>query len=144
MKNTGILAGLLLGTFCGLVGCSQETIDSAKKDVDRNTEVVKREAKRVEEKAKPVIEAAKPVTDAVKKEAGKKLEQGKIGARVTAALKANANLPSTIRVDADEDAGGVKLRGKVKTAEQKQLAERVAKDTIGKDKTVQNDLKVEP
>ena len=135
-------AGAAVGGL--LVGCSQETIESAKQDVDRNTETVRREAKRVEEKAKPVIEAAKPVTDAVKKAADKKVEQAKIGGRVLAALRVNANLPQSIRVDADEDAQGVKLRGSVKTAEQKKLAERIARDTLGKDKTVQNDMKVEP
>jgi osmotically-inducible protein OsmY len=127
-----------------LAGCSQETIDSAKQDVDRNTETVRREAKRVEEKAKPVIEAAKPVTDAVKKAADKKVEQAKVGGRVLAALRVNANLPQTIRVDANEDGQGVKLRGTVKTEEQKKRAERIARDTLGNDKTVQNDLKIEP
>jgi osmotically-inducible protein OsmY len=109
---------------------------------------VEREAKRIEKQAKPVIDAAKPVVkpvaEAVGREADRKLDQAKIGGRVLAALRVNANLPKTIRVDADADAQGIKLRGTVKTEEQKQLAERIARDTIGKDKSVQNDLKVAP
>jgi osmotically-inducible protein OsmY len=131
-----------------LTGCSQETIDSAKKDVDRNTATVRREAERVEKVAKPVLEVAapimKPVVEAAGKEVNKKTEQFKMGARVTAALKVNLNLPQTIRVDADPDGQGVKLRGTVETAEQKKLAERIAKDTLGAGKKVQNDLKIAP
>jgi osmotically-inducible protein OsmY len=148
MKRQGIR--FLLGALAALLaaGCSQETIESAKQDIDRNTETVEREAKRIERQAKPVIEAAKPVVkpvaEAVGRAADRKLDQAKIGGRVLAALRVNANLPKTIRVDADADGEGVKLRGTVKTEEQKRLAERIARDTLGKDKSVQNDLKVEP
>ena len=131
-----------------LTGCSQETIDSAKQDVERNTATVRREAEKVEKVAKPVLEVAapivKPVAEAAGKEINKKTEQLKMGGRVTVALKANLNLPSTIRVDADPDGQGVKLRGTVATAEQKKLAERIAKDTLGEGKKVQNDLKIDP
>ena len=82
------------------------------------------------------------MTDAVKRETDKKWGQLTIGARVTAALKANAQLPSGIRVDADADGNGVKLRGSVNSEAQKSLAERIARDTLGPDKTVQNDLLV--
>ena len=126
-----------------LVGCSPETVDSMKKDVDRNTATVQREAKRIETQAKPVIEVAKPVTDMVKREADTKIGQLKLGARVTAALKANENLPQTIRVDADPDGQGVKLRGTVATVAQRKTAEQVAKQTLGAGKRVQNDLKIE-
>jgi osmotically-inducible protein OsmY len=106
-----------------LAGCSQQTIESATRDTARNVQVVEREAKRAERKARP------------------QLNMLKMGARVTTALKANANLPLTIRVDADE--AGVKLRGKVKTQEQKDLAYRIARETLEPDKSVTNDLKIE-
>ena len=106
-----------------MAGCSQQTIESAGKDVARNTEIVEREAKRAERKARPQI------------------AKGQLGLRVTTALKANQKLPGSIRVDAGED--GVKLRGTVKTQEQKELAERVARDTLSEEYTVTNDLKVE-
>jgi osmotically-inducible protein OsmY len=80
--------------------------------------------------------------DRAKKKAEPQLKQLEIGARVQTALKANENLPLTIRVDADPDAMGVKLRGTVKTENQKTLAEKVARDTLGPGKRVQNDLKV--
>lgn len=142
------MAFLLGFSLLLLTGCSQETIDSAKKDVERNTATVRREAEKVEKVAKPVMEVAapimKPVVEAAGKEVNKKTEQLKMGARVTMALKANLNLPQTIRVDADPDGQGVKLRGTVATAEQKKLAERIAKDTLGVGKNVQNDLKIDP
>ncbi|MDX1932482.1 MAG: BON domain-containing protein [Capsulimonadales bacterium] len=129
----------MLATF----GCSPETVESAKRDIDRNTTTLRETTREIERKAKPVLEAAKPVTNAVKKEADQKVEQLKIGVRVTAALKANENLPSTIRVDAGPDAQRVTLRGTVATAEQKALAERIARETVGKGKEVRNDLKVD-
>jgi hypothetical protein len=101
MKRQGIR--FLLGALAALLaaGCSQETIESAKQDIDRNTETVEREAKRIERQAKPVIEAAKPVVkpvaEAVGRAADRKLDQAKIGGRVLAALRVNANLPKTIR-----------------------------------------------
>lgn len=105
-------------------GCSQQTIESASSDIRGNAEVVKREAQRAERKARP------------------QLSKAALGARVTTALRANENLPSTIRVDADEN--GVKLRGTVRSEREKSLAGRIARDTLSEDKTVQNDLKVEP
>ena len=112
------LVGLVL---CG--GCSRQTLESAQEDTERNVEAVQREAKRAERKARPQL---------------RKLD---LGARVYAALRANQKLPKTIRVDADEN--GVYLRGKVKTQAQKELAGRIARDTLAEDKTVTNDLKVE-
>lgn len=120
--NANIGFTLLLIAGIVLSGCSQETVVSASRDVARNTEIVAREAKRAERKARP------------------QLTMLQIGAKVTAALVANENLPPTIRVDADED--GVKLRGTVKTQAQKDLAGRIARDTLKEDKTVTNDLKV--
>ena len=60
------------------------------------------------------------------------------GARVTAALK-TADL-NGVRVDASTD--GVTLRGAVKSAQDKARAGRIAKDTLGPDKTVTNQLTV--
>jgi osmotically-inducible protein OsmY len=106
-------------------GCSQQTIESATHDTARNAQIVAREVNRAKKKAEP------------------QLKQLEIGARVQAALKANENLPLSIRVDADPDAMGVKLRGTVKTEAQKQLAEKIARETLGSGKRVQNDLKVD-
>lgn len=119
------LAVFAVALTTGATGCSPQTIESATRDTARNTQIVVRETERAKKKLDP------------------QLKQLGIGARVTAALKANENLPMTIRVDADKDAQGIKLRGTVKTSEQKKLAERIARETLGKDKRVQNDLKVE-
>ncbi len=61
-----------------------------------------------------------------------------LGARVTAALKA-AGL-NGVRVDAATN--GVTLRGSAKSASDKARAGRIAKDTLGPDKTVTNQLTV--
>ncbi len=120
----GWLVGVAgIWTLLLAAGCSQETIDSVSKDTARNAKIVVREANRAEKKARPT------------------LSKLNLGARVTAALQANQNLPRSIRVDASET--GVFLRGKVKTDEQKTLAERIARDTLDKKYSVQNDLKVE-
>lgn len=143
-KMRGLFSAVLVAVV--LAGCSTETIESAKKDVDRNTQAVREGAEKVEKVVKPIAEVAgpivKPVVDAAGKEVNKKAEQLKIGARVTVALQANENLPRTIRVDADPDGQGIKLRGYVKTAEQKKTAERIAHETLGKEKHIQNDLKI--
>ena len=121
-KRSGLAAIGLVGlVLCG--GCSRQTLESAQEDTERNVEAVQREAKRAERKARPQL---------------RKLD---LGVRVTAALRANQKLPRTIRVDADES--GVYLRGKVQTQAQKELAGRIARDTLAEDKTVTNDLKVE-
>lgn len=121
MKFRAICPLLSLLVLAG--GCSQQTLESAKQDTDKNVKVVQREAKRAERKAKP------------------QLDKFSLGARVTTAIAANENLRGThIRADADTD--GVKLRGTVKTAAQKTLAGRVAEDTLGPDKNVTNELKV--
>lgn len=119
-NGTRIVALALLGS--ALCGCSPETVQSARRDAERNAEIVGREAKRAERKARPQLNALQ------------------LGGKVTAALLANDNLPKTIRVDADER--GVKLRGTVKTEAQKALAGRIARDTLKADKTVTNELKV--
>jgi osmotically-inducible protein OsmY len=112
-----------LGTLSiALCGCSQQTIESAREDAARNVKVVQREAKSAERKARP------------------QLKKAQLGLRVTAALAANEKLPKTIHVDADEN--GVKLRGTVDTRAQKDLAGRIARDTLKEDKTVLNEIKV--
>lgn len=111
------LAGL------SLAGCSQQTLNSAQKDTAHNVAVVNKKADELAKQAKPELN---------------KLD---LGARVTAAIAANENLRGTaIRVDASPN--GVTLRGSVKTAAQKTLAERVARDTLGPSKTVTNELQV--
>lgn len=104
-------------------GCSQQTVNSAQNDTKHNIAVVDQQAKKLAEDAKPQLD---------------KLDYG---ARVTAALTSNANLHGThIRVDADTN--GVRLKGTVKTAEQKALAGKVAAQTLPPGKTVENDLVV--
>ncbi len=113
----------MTGAVCVfLTGCSQQTINSASNDLAHDATIVKREAVRAEQKAKP------------------DLQKLGLGARVTAALRANQNLPSSIRVDANET--GVFLRGSVKTAEQRKLAEHIARETLSEKYSVTNDLKV--
>jgi osmotically-inducible protein OsmY len=106
-----------------IAGCSQQTVDSASADARRNAAVVEREAKRAERKARPQLG---------------KLDRG---ARVTAALRLNKRLPTSIRVDASEN--GVRLRGSVGSEEEKELAGRVARDTLGENAAVENELRVE-
>ena len=92
-----------------LSGCSQQTLDSAKQDTQRN------------------ITAARP-----------QLAKLELGSRVTTAL-ASANVHG-VRVDADTN--GVSLHGTVNSAAQKARAGRIARDTLGPDKTVKNDIQV--
>lgn len=91
-------------------GCSQQTLDSARQDTQRN------------------VEAARP-----------SLAKLSLGGRVTAALAA-ANIRG-IRVDAG--ISGVSLHGTVKTAAEKARAARIAKETLGPEKRVSNQIQVE-
>ena len=121
--RTNLYLAALLGGLA-LAGCSQQTLQSAAKDTAKNAVIVAREAKRAEKKAGPQIQKLK------------------LGGRVLAAITANQKLPPTIRVDASET--GVTLRGTVKNAEQKKLAETIARQTLKDEYTVQNDLAVKP
>jgi len=104
-------------------GCSEKTVDSAQQDAQHNIAVVDQQAKKLAADAKPQVD---------------KLG---LGARVTAAITSNAKLNGThIRVDASTN--GVRLKGTVKSAEQKELAGRVAQDTLPAGKTVENELTV--
>ncbi|BDI32964.1 hypothetical protein CCAX7_50150 [Capsulimonas corticalis] len=114
-----LIAAALLGA-----GCSQSTINGVAGDTQHNAAVVQHEADKALKNAKP------------------QLDKLSLGARVTAAIQANANLPKSIRVDAGD--GGVKLRGKVQSSKQKALAGHIAADTLPPGKTVENDLSVEP
>lgn len=99
----------LLGLTLMLSGCSQQTLDSAKQDTQRN------------------ITAARP-----------QLAKLELGSRVTAALQ-SADVHG-VRVDADTN--GVSLHGTVNSAAQKARVGRIARDTLGPDKTVKNDIQV--
>jgi len=103
-------------------GCSQQTINAVNKDASHDIHVAGQELRKVGDEAKPQLD---------------KLD---LGARVTAALNANANLPHTIRVDADTT--GVRLRGTVNDAHQKALAGKVAQQTLPAGKIVRNELTV--
>jgi osmotically-inducible protein OsmY len=104
-------------------GCSQQTINSANHDAQTDAKAVQRDAQRAEKTIDPEA---------------KSLDWG---ARVSAAINLNANLPKTIRVDASPN--GVRLKGSVRTKSQKTLAARVAKDTLPPDKSVENGLTVD-
>ncbi len=111
MKHTSALTAIsaLLGLALALPGCSQQTLDSAKQDMQRN------------------ITAAKP-----------QLAKLELGSRVTAALQ-SADVHG-VRVDAGTN--GVSLHGTVNSAAQKARAGRIARDTLGSGKAVQNDIQV--
>ena len=98
-----------LGLSAAVSGCSQQTIDSAKQDTQRN------------------LQNAQP-----------QLAKLELGSRVTAAL-ASANIHG-VRVDAGTN--GVSLHGTVNSAAQKARAGRIARDTLGPDKAVKNDIQV--
>lgn len=95
------------GLAAGLVGCSQQTLQSAQQDTQRN------------------LANARP-----------QLARLELGSRVTAAL-ASANIHG-IRVDAGTQ--GVRLHGTVNSAAQKARAGRIARDTLGPGKTVDNKI----
>jgi osmotically-inducible protein OsmY len=86
------------------------------------------------------LQSANNAAKQVGQEVQPSLQKLDLGGRVTAALQANANLPHTIRVDASTT--GVRLRGSVKTADQKALAGKVAKSTLPPGKSVDNELTV--
>ena len=122
MNKSIICAALTSLAFCA--GCSQQTINSAEKDTIHNIAVVDQKAAKAQKELKP------------------KLSELDEGARVTAAISANNNLPTTIRVDANLK--GVRLVGKVHTAAQKALAGQVARQTVKPGRTVSNALVVSP
>ena len=121
MLKLGYIAGI---AACAVVlgGCSQQAVQSTSNDISNGLQSANNAAKQVGQEVQPSLQ---------------KLD---LGGRVTAALQANANLPHTIRVDASTN--GVRLRGSVKTADQKALAGKVAKSTLPPGKSVDNELTV--
>ena len=117
-----IAAVLSILSLCLLSGCSQQTINSANQDASRDASAVSKSLQQAGQEVAPKLKAAGT------------------GARVLAALRANENLPSTIRVDASPN--GVRLRGTVHTASQKHLAGEIAKQTLGSGQSVSNQLTV--
>ena len=115
---------LVLLAFFGLAaasGCSQQTLSSAQQDARRNAAVLNQQAQQAEKQTRP------------------QMDRLKLQARVTAALTA-ANLSPAVHVRAD--AGGVYLRGTVNSAADKARAGQIARDTLGPDKKVHNQLQV--
>lgn len=106
--------------FC-ISGCSQQTLNSAQNDANRDIAVVNQKANQAAQQAKPQLDKLDMET------------------RVTAALAA-AKLPTTIHVRADAE--GVYLRGNVKSAQDKAHASQIAKDTLGPGKTIHNQIQV--
>ena len=120
-KSALTVFSALIGLGMAAGGCSQQTLDSAKSDAQHNATVVNGQAQKAERQARPQIDKLK------------------LQSRVSAALTA-ANLPTTIHVRADAD--GVYLRGTVNSAEDKARAGRIARDTLGEDKAVHNQIQV--
>ena len=118
MKSHYVGAALLL---LALPGCSQQTLNSAQNDAAHNAAVVSQQAQEAEKKARPEFAKAD------------------LQGRVQTALVV-AHLPSTIHVRAD--GGGVYLRGTVNNRQDKARAGQIARDTIGPDKAVHNELQV--
>ena len=112
----------LIGVALILGGCSQQSVDSTSKDISSGLQTANNAATKLSKDVAPSL---------------KKLD---LGARVTAALRANANLPDTIRVDASTT--GVRLKGTVDTKAQKALAGKVAKSTLPAGKSVDNELTI--
>ncbi len=122
MRNKPALAvSALIGLWMAGAGCSQQTLDSAKSDAQHNASAVHDQAQKAERQARPQIDRLK------------------LQSRVSAALAA-ANLPTTIHVRADAD--GIYLRGTVNSSGDKARAGRIARDTLGEDRTVHNQLQV--
>ncbi|MGO8672244.1 MAG: BON domain-containing protein [Capsulimonadaceae bacterium] len=124
MVTRWTIVGLLAAASLLWAGCSAKSEQTTSQNVSRGVSAVGQEANRIVVQAKPAL-----------------TELG-LGARVTTALRANANLPDTIRVDAG--VGGVRLRGQVFSMHQKALAGRVAKQTVPAGITVSNQLVVTP
>lgn len=121
------IAALLLG------GCSHQDSQTASNDLSHGVATVSQEATKIGAQAGPVLTR-------LNRQAQPQLTKLNLGLRVTAALRANSNLPDTIRVDADTD--GVKLRGSVKNHHQKALASEVAKTTLPPGMKVTNQLAI--
>ena len=109
------------GLTAALSGCSQQTLNSAQHDAQHNAAVLNQQARLAERQARPQVDRLKLQT------------------RVTAALTA-ASLSPAVHVRADAE--GVYLRGTVSSAADKARAGQIARDTLGPDKKVHNQLVV--
>ena len=118
-KSTPTLLSALIGLGTVLTGCSQQTLDSARRDAQHDATAVDRQAQQAERQARP------------------QLASSEMQVRVTAALAA-ANLPATIHVRADAD--GVYLRGTVYSMMTKVLASQITRSTIGPGKAIHNEI----
>jgi osmotically-inducible protein OsmY len=121
--RAALLPLLFIAEVLFVSGCSQQTIDSAATDAKHDAGVVAHAADQAADEARP------------------KLTELGLGARVTTALEANQNLPKSIHVNSSTT--GVYLRGTVHTAQQKDLAGHIAKETLSGHYTVENDLVVD-
>ncbi len=107
--------------FAAASGCSQQTLSSARHDAQHNAAVVNQQARLAERQTRPQVDKLK------------------LQGRVTAALTA-ANLSPAVHDRADAE--GVYLRGTVNTAADKARAGQIARDTLGPDKKVHNQLEI--
>jgi osmotically-inducible protein OsmY len=72
----------------------------------------------------------------------KSMSEGVNSTKIKAALTASSRLDAShVTVNTEKDT--VYLRGSVPTADQKQLAARIASDTVGKEQHIVDELKVE-
>ena len=109
------------GLAAALAGCSQRTLSSAGQDARHDAAAVDKQAHLAANQVKP------------------QADQLALQTRVTAALAA-AKLSPAVHVRAD--AGGVYLRGTVATDADKARAGQIARDTLGPNKAVHNQLQV--
>ena len=122
MKKPSLAMFLALTSLtAALPGCSQQTLNSAGQDARHDAAVVNQQAQQAQRQARPQV------------------DQLKLQGRVTAALTA-ANLSPAVHVRADAE--GVYLRGTVPTAADKARAGQIARDTLGPNKKVHNQLDV--
>jgi osmotically-inducible protein OsmY len=118
--RTMILAGLCAAVV-GLSGCNHQ------QQVEANNQA---------QRAKKDIQTATA-------DAGKKLTDAGITLKVKTAMTASSKL-NTSGINVDTKNKMVTLNGAVADDNQRQLAERIAKDTVGPDVQVVNKLQVRP
>ena len=146
MRNNLFLAAVLLaGT--ALVGCEATTNTNSNANANANTNL------RAEATPAPTASASPAYTEeqarnerekakANKETIGQSLEDAWVHTKVVAKLITDADTPER-KINVDVVDGTVTLRGTVDTAEGKTEAERLAKETDGVKKVV-NQLKVVP
>ena len=100
-------------------------------------------SKQQEMEASSQAQRAKQKFQQATADAGKKLTDAGITAKVKTAMVASSKL-NTSGINVDTANKVVTLNGAVADQNQKQLAERIAKDTVGPDVQVVNKLQVQP